>query len=134
MTKDENIAGLKAALQAVLQPIFEDHLSLPTWAKVWVREEYGLKAGADKEISDLLAKAGLDFKSVWTWHGGSGWQAEMTVQCELELNKLRFNLDIVALDGQIVSIDLDLKAAPESFFAVDLARALERKMTFEALK
>lgn len=133
MTRQENIENLKREIQNTLQPIFDQVLSLNTWAKIWADEEYDLDLGANEELRDALATAAITYDDV-ALDANAEWTARMKIFCDVELQGETLSVEVAIQNGLIDRIDISPKTLSPALAEVDLASEYAKKATWAALQ
>ena len=128
MTRQENIENLKCEIQNTLQPIFDQVLSLNTWAKIWADEEYDLDLGANEELRDALATAAITYDDV-AFDANTEWIARMKIFCDVELQGETLSVEISVQNSLIDSIDIRPKTLSPALAEIDLASEYVKKAT-----
>ncbi len=133
MTRDENLAALKAELQTYLQNVFNEYVDLRTWAKVWAAEDCDLDLGAFEAVQDVVDAMGFSDFHANISQGKNLWDAVLSVSCSLDLRNEDFDIELVLHNGVIQFFDVKIDNSPDELWQTDLAKAFDKKLTWVAL-
>ena len=133
MKQNDNIHALEQALKDYLQPIFDKHFTLHTWAGIWADENIGTAGKTyDNLLSHLPAVYQID-GSVDGYSGADPWQpvCGLSVQISLKGEDLLFDLFINR--GNIEYIELSLDDLSDEALELNLAKEFGKRLTLFAL-
>ena len=133
MTRDENLAALKAELQTYLQRVFNEYVDLRTWAKVWAAEDCDLDLGAFEAVQDVVDPMGFSNIQAMISESKNPWDAVLSVSCSLDLRNEHFDIELVLHNGVIQFFDIKIDNSSDDLWQTDLAKAFDKKLTWVAL-
>ena len=133
MEQNDNIHALEQALKDYLQPIFDKHFTLHTWAGIWADENIGTAGKTYDNLLSHLPAVNRISGEVDGYSGADPWQpvCGLSVQISLKGEDLFFNLIINR--GNIENIELGLDDLSDEALELDLAKEFGKRLIFLAL-
>lgn len=133
MKKSENIRTIEEAILRYLQPVFDKHFNLHTWAGVWAYENTGSAGSAFDKLLRHIPIVKFLSGEVSGYAGSDPWQAVcgLTIGISLKGEDLYFRL--VVNQGKIVHLELEIDEISDAALEMDLSKEFGKQLTWLAV-
>jgi len=133
MNQTENIQALEQKLKSHLQPLFDKHFTLETWASIWAQENLAVSG---EPLADLLEQLPVVYEidgSINSRSGESRWDPACELCIGIQLKDYELPFKIMVNRGKIEELYINSDEFPVESLEMDLASEFEKKLTWLAL-
>lgn len=133
MEKPENVQYFEQALEDYLQPVFDEHFSLRTWAGIWAAENLGFGGEVYDNLLGLLPAVDGIEGTVHGFVGVGAWDAVCELSVSISLKGDNYLFSVMVDRGNIMQVELLGEDFSDEFTDLDLAAEFEKKLTWVTL-
>jgi hypothetical protein len=133
MDKTENMAALERALKDYLQPIFDKHFTLETWAYIWAYKVFSNSSYVFDDLLGYLPAVYEIYGSAYCGSDSNPWDAACEFWIGIGLKQHDLRLKVFINKGIVISVEPDEDELSDKAYELDLAKEFEKHLTWVAL-